>query len=73
MIIQYASNSITITPSKYSGNYMYHVLQHINILNFAHRVYLCVLYVSHNTHKLFPLYSRNGLILVMGKAVFSVF
>jgi hypothetical protein len=38
---------------KPTGYYMCHMLQRTKTLNSAHRVYLCVLYGSHNKQRLF--------------------
>ena len=39
--------------SKTSGKHMYHLLQHKLPLYFLNRVYFCILYGSHNEHRLF--------------------
>jgi hypothetical protein len=40
-------------PLKCSGYYMYHPGKHSKALHFAHKVYLCVSYGSHNKQRLF--------------------
>jgi hypothetical protein len=47
-------SSLYINPLKPSGNCMYHLLKQSVTLHFAHRVYLCVFYNSHNKQQLFP-------------------
>jgi hypothetical protein len=39
---------------RHNGKHMYHPLQYTKILHSAHKVYLCVLYDSHNKQRLFP-------------------
>jgi len=41
-------NSRLINPSETSGYYLYHKVEHSEILHLAQTVYLCVLYDSHN-------------------------
>jgi hypothetical protein len=59
----------SFNPPQHSGNYMYHILEHLKPMHSAHTVYLCVLYDSHNKQRLFPQTALTGWALLWRRSV----